>query len=93
MLALTGKTAEAEEILKDLMELATKRYVSPFDLALLHIALDRRDEGFEWLDKAFNDCGIEVISVNVDPRWESVRSDARFVSMVGRLGWPLAAEG
>jgi serine/threonine-protein kinase len=90
VLALTGRTAEAEEILKEMLELATKRYVSPFDLALLHIALDRRDEGFEWLDKAFNDRGIEVISVKVDPRWESVRSDARFVGMVGRLG--LASE-
>lgn len=88
VLALTGKKVEAEQILSDMIGLSARRYVSPFDLALLNIALDRRDEGFEWLDKAFNDRGIEVISANVDPRWESVRSDPRFVALVARLGLP-----
>ncbi len=71
-----------------MLELATKRYVSPFDLALLNIALDQHDEGFEWLEKAVQDRGIEVISLKVDPRWESVRSDSRFIALVDKLGLP-----
>jgi len=86
--ALLGKTSEAQKILTEMLELATKRYVSPFDLALLHVAMNRHDDGFEWLDKAVQDRGIEIISLQVDPRWESVRSDPRFVALVDRLGLP-----
>lgn len=86
--ALLGKRAEASKILKDMLDLATKRYVSPFDLALLNIALNQYDEGFEWLEKAGQDRGIEVISLKVDPRWESVRSDPRFIALVDKLGLP-----
>ena len=32
--------------------------------------------------------GIEVISLKVDPRWESVRSDSRFIALVEKLGLP-----
>jgi hypothetical protein len=70
------------------VELAKKRYVSPFDLALLHIAVGLRDEGFEWLEKAVQDRGIDVISLKVDPRLESVRSDPRFIASVERLKLP-----
>ena len=86
--ALTGKILEAQKILDELLELAVKRYVPPFDLALLTIAMNRLDEGFTWLDKAVQDRGIEILSLKVDPRWESVRSDPRFLMLVDRLGLP-----
>ncbi len=86
--ALQGRQAEALAILKDLLELATKRYVAPFDLALLHIAVGQVDEGFQWLDKAVQDRGIEVVSLKIDPRLESVRFDPRFSALVDRLGLP-----
>ncbi len=86
--ALIGKQADALTILDEMMELAKKRYVAPFDLALLHIAVGKRDEGLEWLERAVQDRGIEVISLKVDPRLESVRSDPRFVAAVERLKLP-----
>ena len=88
VLAMQGKKSEARGILAEMLELAEKRYVSPFDLALLHIAVGQVDEGFEWLDKAAQDRGIEVISLKVDPRLESVRRDPRFIALVSRLGLP-----
>lgn len=90
VLALTGKTSEAQKILEDLLDLSAKRYVPPFDLALLHIAMNQLDEGFVWLDKAVQDRGIEILSLKVDPRWESVRSDPRFLQLLDRLGLPQA---
>jgi len=88
MLALIGRQAEAMKILDEMVELAKKRYVAPFDLALLHIAMGMRDEGLAWLEKAVQDRGIEVISLKVDPRLESVRSDPRFIAAVERLRLP-----
>lgn len=87
-LALSGKHSEAREILGKLSELATQRYVSPFDLALLHLAVGQNDEGFRWLDKAFEDRSFELISLKVDPRLNFVKSNPRFTSLLGKLGLP-----
>jgi serine/threonine-protein kinase len=86
--ALLGKKSEAVEILNEMLDLSAKRYVAPFDLALLHFAVDRMDEGFQWLAKAMDDRGIEVVSLKVDPRLESVRHDSRFIALSDRLTMP-----
>lgn len=84
--ALSGKQAEAERILNELHELSAKRYVSPFELAAIHFALAQTELGFQWLTRAFQDRCFELICLRVDPRWESLRDDARFQSLFRQLG-------
>ena len=84
--ALSGKQSEARRILRELHELAEKRYVSPFELASIHFALEQADEGFQWLAKAFQDRCFELISLRVDPRWESLRGNPRFHKLFDQLG-------
>jgi TolB-like protein/Tfp pilus assembly protein PilF len=86
--ALSGKQAEALRILGELHELSAKRYVSPFELAAIHFALGRTDDGFQWLAKAFQDRCFELICLRVDPRWESLRGDAQFQQLFSKLGLP-----
>jgi TolB-like protein/Flp pilus assembly protein TadD len=86
--ALSGKQDDALRILRELLSLAEKRYVSPFELASLHFALLQADEGFQWLAKAFQDRCFELISLRVDPRWESLRGSPRFHQLFERLGLP-----
>jgi serine/threonine-protein kinase len=87
-LALSGKHQDALSILEELHKLAEKRYVSPFELASLHFALGQSGEGFEWLSKAFQDRCFELISLRVDPRWQSLKSDPNFQQLFSRLGLP-----
>jgi TolB-like protein/Flp pilus assembly protein TadD len=86
--ALSGKRQDALRILEELHRLAEKRYVSPFELASLHFALEQSDEGFEWLSKAFQDRCFELISLRVDPRWQPLKSNPRFHQLFSRLGLP-----
>jgi hypothetical protein len=86
--ALSGKQSEALRILRELHDLAEKRYVSPFELASLHFALGQADEGFQWLAKAFQDRCFELISLRVDPRWGSLRANPRFHKLFDQLGLP-----
>lgn len=86
--AVSGKKSEALRILKELKTLREKRYVSPFDLALVHFGLRQPDQGFEWLTKAFQDRCFELILLNVDPRLKSLRSDRRYASLFAQLGLP-----
>jgi serine/threonine-protein kinase len=85
---LSGKQDEARRILRGLQDLAEKRYVSPFEFASIHFALGRADDGFQWLTKAFQDRCFELISLRVDPRWESLRGNPRFHKLVDQLGLP-----
>jgi TolB-like protein/tetratricopeptide (TPR) repeat protein len=85
-LALAGKRERALGILGELTELAARRYVSPFELASINFALGDNDRGFAWLGKAFQDRSFELLSILVDPRFDSIRKDARFVGLAGQLG-------
>jgi TolB-like protein/Flp pilus assembly protein TadD len=86
--ALAGKRDEALQILRELHTLAGRRYVSPFELASLHLAIGELEEGFGWLTKAFEDRSFELLSIRVDPRLESIRGNSRFHDLVNRLGLP-----
>jgi serine/threonine-protein kinase len=85
ILALSGKREEALAALKELYSLSEIRYVSPFEVASLHFALEQWDQGFEWLKKAFQDRCFELVSLNVDPRFDPIKGDARFAALANQL--------
>jgi hypothetical protein len=57
-------------------------------IAIAHLGLDQLDDTFRWLDKAFEERSFWLISLNVEPKFDSVRQDPRFVAMHRRLGLP-----
>jgi eukaryotic-like serine/threonine-protein kinase len=83
-----GHSEEARGILRQLEELSRQRYVSPFDVALVHIGLGDKDRAFEWLDKAYGERSTWLITLRVDPIFDTLRSDPRFASLVRRIGLP-----
>jgi hypothetical protein len=85
---LSGKRSEALRILRELQELAEKRYVSPFEIASLHFALGESDRAFDWLTKAFQDRCFELICLKVDPRMTSLWGNPRFQNLFRQLGLP-----
>lgn len=87
-LALSGKGSEARRILNGIREVMEQRYVSPFHLALLFIALGEIEEGFRWLEKAFDDRCFDLISLKIDPRLDPVKTNPQFIALAGRLGLP-----
>jgi TolB-like protein/tetratricopeptide (TPR) repeat protein len=85
-LALAGKKKEALKTLSELHDLAAKEYVSPFELASLHFALGQVEPGFEWLTRAYQDRCYELVSIRVDPRFDSLRGHPMFKSLSTKLG-------
>ncbi|CAN5770340.1 hypothetical protein BH20VER1_BH20VER1_22730 [soil metagenome] len=39
-----------------------------------------------WLEKAYEDRDVRLSFFKVDPRWDAIRSDPRFVSIMKRIG-------
>jgi serine/threonine-protein kinase len=87
-LAIAGKKEEAMAVLRELEDLQTNRYISPFDTALIYFALGRIDEGFERLAKSFQDRCYDLVTIKVDPRFDSVQKDPRFAALVRKIGLP-----
>ena len=84
--AVSGATADARAILTKLMELSESRYVSPYDLALVHTGLGQIDDAFDFLNRAYEIHDGWMIYITVDRRWGSLRDDPRFIEIVDRVG-------
>lgn len=84
---LAGEAAKARKILREMLLIAAQRYIPPVNVAVMYLGLGEDDEAMEWLDKAYRDRDVRLSFLKVDPKWDRVRADPRFVSLVKRLGF------
>lgn len=85
--AAGGDSERARLLLGDLTDLSERRYVSPYCLAIVHVALGNRDACFAELQRAFDGQDIQLQAALVDPRLAHVRSaDGRLALLLSRLG-------
>ena len=61
---------------------------SPYELAILYAGLGDRDKAFTWLETAYQRRDIGLIRLKTDFLLDSLRSDPRFVAMMGKVGLP-----
>ena len=83
-----GKRREARKILNELQERSTANYVSPFCVALVHIGLSDKDQALDCLDRAYEEHSHWLVYAKVWPLLDDLRSDARFVALLGKVGIP-----
>src|SRR5262249_53053322 len=76
--ARAGKREEALKILAHLTELSKKRYISPYNIAVLHLGLGNTDLALDWFEKAKEDHSEWFAYLNVDPRLGPIRTHPRF---------------
>jgi serine/threonine protein kinase/tetratricopeptide (TPR) repeat protein len=84
-LAAAGRMAEAEQVLAELKGLSEQIYVSPYSLSRVLFGLGREDEAFEYLEKTYQERHGILVYLKVEPLFDGLRSDPRFVSMLQRL--------
>jgi hypothetical protein len=58
----------------------------PRTLAIIYAALDNKDQAIEWLEKSIKQRSFAVCMLKVDPDFESLRSDFRFIDLLHRIG-------
>ena len=84
--AAMGREKEAYGILQDLAQRSEREYVPPSLLASLHFALEQDDDGFAWLDAAYQGRDGRLATIKADPRYDRVRQDPRFVAFLKKMG-------
>lgn len=83
--AVSGKKAEAQQVLADLQQLQGQRYVSPYTLAAIYAGLGDRDQAFKWLEAAVEERDIWLMNLKVDPVFAKLRDERRFTDILARI--------
>ncbi len=84
--AVAGDHPKALQSVADLAELSKRRYVSPFDIAVIYAGLADTARAFEWLSKAVDDRSSRVKLLKVDPRFDALNGDPRFAVLLQHIG-------
>jgi serine/threonine protein kinase/Tfp pilus assembly protein PilF len=82
------KKDKAREVLNDLIKRREKEYASPFYIARVYFAFKENDQGFRWLNKAYQEKDNLLREIKVDPTFDCVRSDPRFKALLKKVGLP-----
>ena len=63
------------------------RYVSPFNLALVHVALGQYDTAFSYLSEALSLRSYDLVTLQVDPRCSRLRKFAAYDQLLQTVGF------
>jgi len=74
--------------LEELRKISKGGYVSPYCFALVHAGLGEKEQAFHWLEEAVVTHDVWLVWLKAEPRFDNLRSDARFQDLLGRLGLP-----
>ena len=84
--AKLGRREIAGAVLAEAAEKVDTHWVAPYLIATVHFALDDKERGFEWLEKAFVDYDEALNFMTVDPLLDAYRTDPRFIDLLRRAG-------
>jgi len=87
-LAMAGRSGEATTVVNGLLDRQRRnpRGIAA-NIATIYAALRSTDLAFMWLDRAVELRDSEVGYLKVEPRWDVLRSDARFDRLLARVGF------
>ena len=59
-----------------------------YGIALIHVGLGDSEKGLPWLERAIDERSNWLVWLNLDPRWDLIRQDARFIPVARQVGLP-----
>jgi adenylate cyclase len=83
--AAAGDRAKAEQILRELEELAKHSYVAPSVRVPIHLGLGEKDKALDWLEKSYEEQDGACWWLKTDPLYDSLRPEPRFQALVKKV--------
>ena len=62
--------------------------ISPYQIASYYSILDKKDESFEWLKKAYEARDGGLVAIKTDSDFDNLHSDPRFAELLHRMSLP-----
>ena len=85
---LAGQRDEAETLLNVLKDLSSRKYVSPYSMLVIHLAIGPEERVFELLDQLYEERNDWLVWLRVSPELKPLRNHPRFKSLLRRIGFP-----
>jgi tetratricopeptide (TPR) repeat protein len=83
--AISGQRSMVEQSLARLKEQQKQRYVGLYDFAVLYAGLNQTEQTFKYLDMAYEERSFWLLWLNIDPRFDTIRSDPRYQDLLRRM--------
>ncbi len=80
-----GQPSRALEDLRRFDHIAQTRFVTSYGYALIYAGLGDKEQALHWLRKALEERSHWLVWIRVDPRFDMLRSDARFQQIAGAV--------
>jgi serine/threonine protein kinase/tetratricopeptide (TPR) repeat protein len=87
-LALSGRHAEAQRALDDLLALSKRSHVPKYSLATVYATLGDKNRALDALEQSYADRSFFFDFIKSDPQMDSLRSEPRFQELVRRMNFP-----
>lgn len=84
--AVSGDRAKAEQLLRDLDDLAKQRYVSPTWQAYVYLGLGEKKKALDWLEKCYTAQDFACYYLKSDQLYDPLRHEPRFQALVKKVG-------
>ena len=86
-LARAGRGDEALQIIEKLKDPSTHGgHIVPYDIALVYAGFGDQEQSLAWLEKAVDARFGWLIWLNVEPKWDFLRSHTHFKELLQRIG-------
>ena len=85
--ARAGNIKMAKSILDSIEKRSQTDYVSYDVVASVYVALGDKEKAIEYLNRGENDRAGWMVFLNVDPIWDTIRSDAKFIAILKKMGF------
>jgi len=86
-LAKSGNLTEARTVLAKLQKLSAERHVPAYNFAIIYNALGERETALDYLEKAYSEKNVLMVFLKVDPKWNNLRKEPRFVDLMRRMNF------
>src|ERR1700757_2012338 len=84
--AISGDRPKAEQILRELEELAKHQYVNSSAFAAIYLGLGEKEKALDWLDVAYENRESACWLLKVDPIYDGIRNEPRFQALLKKVG-------
>ncbi len=84
--AAAGRGEDARMYLELMEERGKTDYVAPYWMAIAYLGLGEKGAALDYLEKAYRHHDVTMVLLNVDPVFDPLRSEPRFVKLIDDLG-------
>ena len=84
--AQSGRENEARQIIAEFKKSKRKRWAS-YNIAIIYFALGDKEQGFYWLEKAYELHSMGLLRAKIDFRFKDVHQDPRYVALLKKMGF------